>query len=309
MDKGGAMWFLLLIVLVVLIVIIKKTFIVVTMREEVMKERLGKYVATLRPGFHFLIPFVDKAAYRREMRERVLDVPSQSCITSDNIQVEVDGLVYIKVVDSYKASYGIGNYKTAAVNLAQTTMRSEIGKMTLDSTFSERDALNEKIVKEIDEASDSWGIKVLRYELKNISPSKSVEDVMEKQMEAERSKRAEITLSTGERESRIKISEGDRMYAINISEGEQQKRINEAEGRAAKIERLAEASANGIRFVSEAISEPSGDIAVRTQLIEQFIEEYGNILEEADVSVLPGDLANIRSIFNVMADKAVAGGN
>jgi len=303
------MWFLLLIVLVVLIVIIKKTFIVVTMREEVMKERLGKYVATLKPGFHFLIPFVDKAAYRREMRERVLDVPSQSCITSDNIQVEVDGLVYIKVVDSYKASYGIGNYKTAAVNLAQTTMRSEIGKMTLDSTFSERDALNEKIVKEIDEASDSWGIKVLRYELKNISPSKSVEDVMEKQMEAERSKRAEITLSTGERESRIKISEGDRMYAINISEGEQQKRINEAEGRAAKIERLAEASANGIRFVSEAISEPSGDIAVRTQLIEQFIEEYGNILEEADVSVLPGDLANIRSIFNVMADKAVAGGN
>lgn len=303
------MWFLLLIVLVVLIVIIKKTFIVVTMREEVMKERLGKYVATLKPGFHFLIPFVDKAAYRREMRERVLDVPSQSCITSDNIQVEVDGLVYIKVVDSYKASYGIGNYKTAAVNLAQTTMRSEIGKMTLDSTFSERDALNEKIVREIDEASDSWGIKVLRYELKNISPSHSVIDVMEKQMEAERSKRAEITLSTGERESRIKISEGDRMNAINISEGEQQKRINEAEGRAAKIERLAEASANGIRFVSEAISEPGGDIAVRTQLIEQFIEEYGRILEEADVSVLPGDLANIRSVFNVMADKAVAGGH
>jgi regulator of protease activity HflC (stomatin/prohibitin superfamily) len=302
------MWFIVLIFVIVLITIIKKTFIIVTMREEVIKERLGKYVETLKPGFHFMIPFLDKAAYRREMRERVLDVPSQSCITSDNIQVEVDGLVYIKVVDSYKASYGIGNYKTAAVNLAQTTMRSEIGKMTLDSTFSERDTLNEKIVKEIDMASDSWGIKVLRYELKNISPSKSVEDVMEKQMEAERSKRAEVTISTGEKEARIKLSEGNRMHAINISEGEKQKRINEAEGKAVQIQLMAEATANGIRAISEAISEPGGSIAVRTQLLEQFIEEYGRILDQADVSVLPGDLADIRSIFSVVAQKAAVGG-
>jgi regulator of protease activity HflC (stomatin/prohibitin superfamily) len=304
------MWFLLLVMVVVVIIIIKKTFIIVTMREEVIKERLGKYVATLKPGFHFLIPFLDRAAYRREMRERVLDVPSQSCITSDNIQVEVDGLVYIKVIDAYKASYGIGNYKTAAVNLAQTTMRSEIGKMTLDNTFSERDALNEKIVKEIDVASANWGIKVLRYELKNISPSKSVEDVMEKQMEAERSKRAEVTLSSGEKEARIKLSEGNRMHAINISEGEKQKRINEAEGKAAQIQLMAEATANGIRWISEAIAEPGGSIAVRTQLLEQFIDEYGQILDQAKVSVLPGDLADIRAIFSVVAQKVTtSGGN
>lgn len=210
------MWFGIMIGLIVLIVFIRKTFIVVTMREEVIKERLGKYVATLKPGFHFLITFVDSAAYTREMREQVLDVPSQACITNDNIQVEVDGLVYIKVGDAFKASYGIGNYKAAAVNLAQTTMRSEIGKMTLDQTFSERETLNSKIVQEIDKASDSWGIKVLRYELKNISPSRTVIDTMEKQMEAERSKRAEVTLSSGEREARIKISEGERMYNLSL---------------------------------------------------------------------------------------------
>jgi len=188
--------------------ILFKMILIVTMRERVIKERMGKYVATLEPGIHFLLPFIDKAAYHREMRERVLEVPSQSCITSDNIQVEVDGLIYIKVIDAYKASYGISNYKSASVNLAQTTMRSEIGKMTLDDTFSERDKLNEKIVQEIDNASENWGIKVLRYELKNISPSDSVQDTMEKQMEAERQKRARITISSGEKESKIMESEG-----------------------------------------------------------------------------------------------------
>lgn len=302
------MWFSTLIILVIILIVIKKMMIIVTMREEVIKERLGKYVETLKPGFHFMIPFVDKAAYHREMRERVLPVPSQSCITSDNIQVEVDGLVYIKVMDAYKASYGIENYKRAAVNLAQTTMRSELGKMTLDDTFSERDSLNEKIVKEIDSASDSWGIKVLRYELKNISPSANVEDTMEKQMEAERQKRAEVTSSSGQKEARIKISEGERLYAINISEGEKQKRINEAEGKAAEIRLIAQATANGVRKISDAINVPGGHLAVRSQLLEQFISEYGKILNGADISVLPADLANIRSIFNVMSDKAVAQG-
>ncbi len=301
------MWFAFMVAVTLLIIIVKKTFIIVTMREEVIKERLGKYTATLKPGFHFLIPFVDSAAYRREMRERPLDVPSQSCITSDNIQVEVDGLVYIKVVDAYKASYGIANYKNAAVNLAQTTMRSELGKMTLDETFSQRETLNEKIVREIDRASESWGIKVLRYELKNISPSQTVEDTMEKQMEAERSKRAAVTISSGEKEARIKISEGDRMYAINLSEGEKQKRINEAEGKAAQISLMAEASANGIRMVAEAIGSPGGDLAVKTQLVEQFIEETGKIFDKGDVTVLPVDLASLRGIFKMMGKAGLTG--
>ncbi|MBF0431290.1 MAG: paraslipin [Fibrobacteria bacterium] len=298
------MWYVLLAIVIIAIIFIRKTIIIVPMREEVIKERMGKFTETLKPGFHFMVPFIDNDAYHREMRERVLDVPSQSCITSDNIQVDVDGLIYIKVIDAYKASYGIGNYKSAAVNLAQTTMRSEIGKMTLDSTFSERDRLNEKIVKEVDRASDSWGIKVLRYELKNISPSQSVEDTMEKQMEAERSKRAEITLSTGEKESRIKISEGERAKAINISEGEKIKRINEAEGRAVEIALMAEASANGIRKVSEAIQKPGGQMAVRTQLVEQYIQEYEKIIEAANISVLPGDLANIKSLVKTIGAAA-----
>ncbi|MBF0199034.1 MAG: paraslipin, partial [Planctomycetes bacterium] len=218
-----------------------------------------------------------------------------------------DGLIYIKVIDSYKASYGIGNYKNAAVNLAQTTMRSELGKMTLDDTFSERDALNEKIVKEVDRASDSWGIKVLRYELKNINPSRTVQDTMEKQMEAERQKRAEITLSTGTKEARIMISEGERTQAINYSEGEKLKRINEAEGKAAEISLIAEATANGVCMVSSAIQEAGGAVAVEKQLLEQFIHEYGNIIDKAQVSVLPGDMANIKSLFSMYTAAAQGG--
>lgn len=295
------MWLGLLILVIIVIIIFKKMVLIVTAREEVLKERMGKYTATLKPGLHFMTPFIDKDAYHREMRERVLDVPSQSCITADNIQVDVDGLIYIKVTDSYKASYGIGNYKSAAVNLAQTTMRSEIGKMTLDDTFSDRDKLNEKIVKEIDRASESWGIKVLRYELKNISPSKSVQETMEKQMEAERQKRASITLSAGERAALIKVSEGERAKAINMSEGEKQKRINEAEGKAEEIKLVAHATAEGIRLLAGAIRMPGGELAVKTQLVEQFIKEYGKIIKSAHVSVLPSDLANIKSIFKTIS--------
>ncbi len=294
------MWLAIAILLILAIVFIKKTVIIVSMREEVIKERLGKYVATLKPGLHIMIPFLDNDTYHREMRERVLDVPSQSCITSDNIQVEVDGLIYIKVIDAYKASYGIGNYKHAAVNLAQTTMRSEIGKMRLDDTFSERGSLNDKIVKEIDKASVNWGIKVLRYELKNINPSANVQDTMEKQMEAEREKRSEITFSTAKKEARIKESEGEKIKAINLSEGEKLKRINEADGKAAEITLMAEASAKGIKLVSEAINKPGGDLAVKTQLVEQYIQEFGKVMDTAKVSVLPGDIANLKGMVSTL---------
>jgi regulator of protease activity HflC (stomatin/prohibitin superfamily) len=302
------MWFALLILIIIVLIVINKTVLIVTTREEVIKERLGKYTETLKPGLHFLIPFIDNDAYHREMRERVLEVPSQSCITSDNIQVEVDGLIYIKVIDAYKASYGIGNYKSASVNLAQTTMRSELGKMTLDDTFSERDSLNDQIVKEIDKASENWGIKVLRYELKNINPSLTVQDTMEKQMEAERQKRSQITLSNGKKEALIKTSEGEKTKAINLSEGAKQKRINEAEGKAQEIKLIADATANGIRMVSNSIRKPGGELAVKTQLIEQYIKEYGNIIDTANVSVLPTDIANLKGIVGTLAASLSNGG-
>ena len=291
------MWTILLICIFVAIIVLTKMFIIVEMREEVILERLGKYKATLEPGFHFLIPFVDRAAYRQEMREQVIDVPPQRCITRDNIEVEVDGLVYLKVMDAYKASYGINDYKIASINLAQTTMRSEVGKITLDDTFSERDQMNENIVREIDKASDPWGIKVMRYEIRDIEPSGEIIQTMEKQMEAEREKRAEITESTGERDARINVSEGRRQRSILMSEGEKQKRINEAKGRAKEVELLAGATARGTERIAEAIAKPGGSLAVKARLVEQYIDELGVILDEADVSVLPVETANLKTFF------------
>ncbi len=291
------MWTALLIFFAILFVIVTRLFIIVEFREEVIQERLGKYKKTLSPGFHFMIPFVDRAAYRQEMREQVIDVPSQTCITKDNIEVAVDGLIYIKVMDAYRASYGISNYIAAAVNLAQTTMRSEIGKITLDDTFSERDMMNENIVEEIDKAADPWGIKVMRYEIKNISPSNDIVDTMEKQMEAEREKRAEITNSEGYREARINESKGEQQSQILISEAQRQRRINEAKGRAKEIELVATATANGIRRVSRAIEKPGGDLAVKTKLVEQYIDQFGKIIKSTNVSVLPTETANLKTFF------------
>ncbi|HKL15584.1 MAG TPA: stomatin-like protein, partial [Balneolaceae bacterium] len=290
-------WTILLILFVILFFVVTRLFIIVEMREEVIQERLGKYKKTLTPGFHFMIPFVDRAAYHQEMREQVIDVPSQTCITKDNIEVSVDGLVYIKIMDSYRASYGISNYIAASVNLAQTTMRSEIGKITLDDTFSEREKMNENIVKEIDEAADPWGIKVMRYEIKNIRPSNDIVDTMEKQMEAERKKRADITNSEGFREARINESEGEQKSQILISEAQRQRRINEAKGRAKEIELVATATANGIRRVALAVAKPGGELAVKTKLIEQYIDQFGKIVKKTNVSVLPTETANLKTFF------------
>jgi len=291
------MWTLLLLVLAVVLFVVYHTFIIVEMREEVILERFGKYHDTLTPGFHFVIPFVDRVAYRQETREQVLDVPHQTCITKDNIEVDVDGLVYLKVMDSYKASYGINDYRLAAVNLAQTTMRSEVGKITLDDTFSERDAMNEAIVEELDKASDPWGVKVMRYELKDIQPAQDIVRTMEKQMEAEREKRAEITESSGERDARINVSEGERTESILMSEGRRQARINEAEGDAREMELIAEATANGIERIADAIAQPGGSLAVKMRLTEQFVDRLGEVIDGANVSVLPMEAANLRSFF------------
>ena len=283
--------------LIILFIIGWATILIVPMREAVVVERLGKFRVVCPPGLHFLLPFFDRVAYTHEIREQVIDIPPQTCISKDNIQIDVDGLVYIKVVDPQKASYGIENYVRASINLAQTTMRSEVGKLTLGQTFSERDALNDKIVQEIDTASTAWGIKVLRYEIMNIQPSGHVVSTLEKQMEAEREKRAEITLAQAEKESRINLSEGDRQHAINISEGEKQKRINEATGKAQKISLIAAATADGMMMVADAVTKPGGKGAVKMRLVEQFVEEVGAVFEKADISVLPSEMANIKGIF------------
>ncbi|ACA88757.1 SPFH domain-containing protein [Shewanella woodyi] len=280
--------------------ILYKLLLIVPMREVNVIERLGKFRTVLQPGFHFLIPFFDRVAYRHEIREQVLDVPPQSCISKDNTQLEVDGLVYLKVMDGKLASYGIENYRLAAVNLAQTTMRSEIGKLSLSQTFSERDSLNESIVREIDKASDPWGIKVLRYEIKNITPSRKVIHTLEKQMEAERSKRAEITLANAEKAAMINLSEGERQEAINISEGQKQKRINEAKGTAQEISIVAKAKAEGMELVSSALALEGGNEAMNMQLKEQFIGQVGKILNDADISVVPAEMAKLEGFFEGM---------
>lgn len=284
--------------------ILWKLVVIVPTREAVIVERLGKFRNVLTPGLHFLIPFLDRIAYRHEMREQVFDIPSQSCISRDNIQIEVDGIVYLKVMNPQKASYGIENYKRASINLAQTTMRSEVGKLTLSQTFSEREELNVTIVREIDTASDPWGIKVLRYEVKNITPSDQVVHTLEKQMEAERQKRAEITLAKAAKESRINLSEGKRQEAINLSEGEKQKRINEAKGRAQEIAILANATAKGIEMIAQSIKNPGGPMAVKMQLLERFIEELEKILKHANLSVIPNEMANIVGFFEGMSEVA-----
>ena len=285
------------VIVLVVLVICSQAVVIIPSRHTGVLERLGKFHRVLKPGPHVIIPFFDSVAYRHEMREQVLEVPPQNCITKDNIQVEVDGVIYLKVWDTEKASYGIGNYRVAAVNLAQTTMRSEIGKLTLHQSFSERESLNQTVVEEIDKASDSWGVKVLRYEIMNIGPSSEVVHTLEKAMEAERERRAEVTLATAEKEAMSAVSEGKRQEAINISEGEKQKRINEAEGKAKQIEVLAEATAFGVRKIAEAISQPSGNEAVRTRIVQQYIDEFGGIVESSELTIVPEQLANIKGVF------------
>jgi regulator of protease activity HflC (stomatin/prohibitin superfamily) len=292
-----------ILVLIALFVLLK-TFIVVRMREAVVVQRLGKFRAVLPPGFHFIIPFFDQVAYRHETREQVIDIPSQACITRDNIQIEVDGLVYLQVLDPHKASYGIEDYRRASINLAQTTMRSEIGKLSLGESFYEREHLNGAIVKEIDKASDFWGIKVLRYELRNITPSPNVVHTLEKQMEAEREKRAEITRASAEKEATINVSQGERQEDINLSEGEKQRRINVAKGHAEAISILAEATAEATRLIAAAVQKEGGSEAMQMQLVEEFIETLGEITTKANVSVVPLELAKIKGFFDGLSEVA-----
>ncbi|MCL5051103.1 MAG: paraslipin [Firmicutes bacterium] len=278
---------------IAVIIVIVKTARIVPQRSNYVVERLGKYSRTLDSGFHILIPFIDKVAYVHTLKEEVIDVERQACVTKDNIQVGINGVLYIQVIDAYKASYGINDYRYAASQLAQTTMRSVIGQTDLDKTFEERAAINEEVVRALDEAASPWGIKVLRYEISDIELPVSIKDALEQQMRAERERRAAIAKSEGERQAMINVSEGNRQEVINLSEAEKQKQINEAEGRAREIELIAEATAEGLRKIANAISEPGGKDAVNLRVAEQYVKEFGNLAKTNNTMIIPAELANI----------------
>ncbi len=285
------------IVMICVLVTIVKTAVIVPQNAAYVVERLGKYHCTIEAGFHILVPFFDKIAYRHTLKEQAIDVPPQQCITKDNIAVDVDGILYMQVMDAAKASYGIGNYLFATTQLAQTTMRSEMGKLDLDRSFEERTSINAAIVAAVDKASDPWGIKVTRYEIKNITPPQTIRDAMEKQMRAEREKRAMIAESEGERQSKINRAEGERQQAIALSEGERARRINEAEGRAKEITLVADAQAEGIRKVAAALNEPGGMNSVNMQLAQQYLVQFGNLAKSNNSMIIPADLADVAGIL------------
>ncbi|MCB1182057.1 paraslipin [bacterium] len=280
------------IALLVIITLIN-TARIVPQKSAYIVERLGKYSRTLNAGFHILTPFLDRVAYKHSLKEVAVDVPPQICITRDNIAVEVDGVLYLQVVDAVKASYGIENFLFASTQLSQTTMRSEIGKLELDRTFEEREAINHAIIAAVDKASDPWGVKITRYEIKNIHPPQTVRDALEKQMRAEREKRATIFESEGVRQAKINVAEGTKQEAIAYSEGEKMKRINEAEGRAREIELVAIATAEGIRKIAEAIEQPGGKEAVNLRVAEQYLGEFGKLAKEGNTLIIPSDLSDV----------------
>ena len=277
------------------VVVIIKTARVVPQRQQFVIERLGKYSRTLDAGFHILLPFLDKVAYRHSLKEQAVDVPSQTCITKDNISVSVDGILYMQVVNARDASYGIENYTFATSQLAQTTLRSEIGKIELDRTFEERETINALVVEVVDRASEPWGVKVLRYEIKDIVPPDSVKDALEKQMRAERERRAVVAESEGERQAKINVSEGEKQEVINLSQAEKQKQINEAEGKAREITLVAQATADGIKSIAQAVKQPGGIDAVNLRVAEQYVREFGELARTTNTLILPSNLGDIGS--------------
>jgi len=284
---------------VLVLVVIAKTAIVVPQQSAYVVERLGRYSGTIQAGFHILMPFVDVIRYKHSLKEQAIDIPAQVCITRDNVQVGVDGILYLKVLNPERASYGIADYVFAIVQLAQTTLRSEIGKIDLDRTFEERSNINMSVVSELDKASEPWGVKVLRYEIKNITPPADVLAAMEKQMRAEREKRAVILNSEGARDAVINAAEGDKQQVIKASEARKQQQINEAQGQASAILAVAEATAEGIRRVANAIKMDGGFEAVQLRVAEQYIAEFGQLAKTGNTIVLPANVADVGSMVTL----------
>ena len=281
----------------VVILVLAKTALVVPQQSAYVIERLGKFSRTVRAGFHILIPFIERVAYRHTLKEQAADIAEQVCITKDNVQVGVDGILYLQVLDAGRASYGIGNYMFAISQLAQTTLRSEIGKIVLDRTFEERGTINANVVAELDKASDPWGVKVLRYEIKNINPPQDVLSAMEKQMRAEREKRAVILTSEGERDAKINQAEGEKQRVIKESEAAKQQQINEADGEAQAILAVANATADGLKKVAAALVVEGGSEAMQLRVAQQYIDEFGNLAKAANTLVIPANLSDLASMI------------
>ena len=289
--------FVLLVLAALVVVVVAKTAVVVPQQSAYVVERLGKYAATLDAGFHMLVPFIDRIRYKHSLKEAAIDIPEQVCITRDNVQVSVDGILYLKVLNPQRASYGISDFHFALIQLGQTTLRSEIGKIELDRTFEERTNINIQVVNELDKASEAWGVKVLRYEIKNITPPKGVLDAMEKQMRAEREKRAVILTSEGERDAAINQAEGEKQQVIKASEAKKQQQINEAEGAAAAILAIAQATAEGLRKVAETIQVPGGQEAVQLRVAEQYITKFGELAKTTNTLILPATVSDVGSMI------------
>ncbi len=293
----GGVFFVMVILAFFVLWLFLRTVVVVPQQNAYVVERLGKFSGVLDAGMHILVPFVDVIRYRHTLKEQAIDIPEQVCITRDNVQVAVDGILYLKVMDPERASYGISNYTFAITQLAQTTLRSEIGKIELDRTFEERTNINTQVVSEVDKASESWGVKVLRYEIKNITPPQDIIAAMEKQMRAEREKRALILQSEGERDAAINVAEGQKQQVIKASEAKKQQQINEAEGQAAAILAVARATGDGVRSVAAAINEPGGFEAVQLRVAEQYITRFGEIAKQGNTLVLPANLSDVGSMI------------
>ncbi len=297
MDTGSAALVVAIVAAILAVIVVAKTAVVVPQQQAFVVERLGKFNAVLDAGFHILLPFIDSIRYKHLLKEQAIDIPEQVCITNDNVQVGIDGLIYLKVLDPERASYGISDYYYAISQLAQTALRSEIGKITLDRTFEERAHVNAELVAELDKASAPWGVKVLRYEIKNIAPPKDVLAAMEKQMRAEREKRAVVLASEGERDAAINAAEGQKQQVIKQSEAKRQQQINEAEGQAAAIQSIATATAEGIRKVAEAISSQGGVEAVQLRVAERYVEQFGQIAKSSNTVVLPASVSDVGSMI------------
>ncbi len=280
-----------------LIIILFKTARIVPQRQEYIVERLGKFSKTLSAGLHILIPFLDVVRYKRTLKEEVFEVSKQNCITKDNVALGIDGVLYLQVMDSKLSCYGIDDYRLAAQNLAQTSLRSVIGKMDLDKTFEERETLNQAVVAAVDEAAQNWGIKVLRYEVKDIEVSPDIMNAMEKQMTAERDKRAAIAQSEGERQSKINLAEGEKEQSILTSEGQKQELINNAEGLAAEIKLKADATAEAISKVAESLNKKGGEQAANLEVAKQYVKEFGNLAKENNTLIIPSDVNNVSSMI------------
>ena len=290
--------YVVFVIAVLVVIVLAKTATVVPQQSAYVIERLGSYSRTLHAGFHILVPFMERIAYKHNLKEQAIDIPEQICITKDNVQVSVDGVLYLQVLDASRASYGITNYGFAITQLAQTTLRSEIGKIELDRTFEERATINANVVSELDKASAPWGIKVLRYDIKNITPPRDVLQAMEKQMRAEREKRAVVLTSEGERDAKINQAEGEKQRVIKESEANKQQQINEAQGQAAAILAVASATAEGLRRVGDSLNAPGGMAAMQLRVAEEYVKQFGHLADEASSTlIVPANLSDIASMI------------